>query len=332
MYYQNYIELFNHCNPGGEITSDKRYRNLLIYSICLGVLVAVKRFSMGLRFGKASYFRYADKLSQILKELLLISKVTKSSKTDVNINLEDLDNNSVLEKWNHAGEVEDDRDDMTDTASKSPGIVPSPAASPSRRMILDQYASNQNFLTESQNFKISELLGDWEDIELNDKNGDNDADLSSIVQFRASVSVLDSIMPYSPAFGITKTRAQVISGSQNLYLNLLEKQQLLQGRLASSASSNPILRFHTIALTALKSNGEFDQKLCKELVTLFRPARNGNITLIEFCKSIDNQYKELRKLRASITNEGRMNTATEQLVNVIFYGIMFMVCLGVIGM
>jgi hypothetical protein len=49
----------------------------------------------------------------------------------------------------------------------------------------------------------------------------------------------------------------------------------------------------------------------------FQPNRNGTITMMEFCKSIDTVYKELRKLRASISNEGKMNAAAEKVINYI---------------
>ena len=325
-YYQDYIELFNDCNPAGNVTTDKRYRSVLIFMISLGILVAIKRFAIGLFFGKKSYVRYAEKLSQILKELLLVSKVCKHARLDYWVNAHDLDKNSVLEKWHRAGDDEEE----SLSVMESP-IIGSPISSLAGNGQSVLLSRSQSVLSESQNVKIAKLIGEWEDIDLNDRGADNEIDLSSIVQFRASLSVLDSSMPYSPAFGVAKSREQVLDCAQNLYNKLLKKQQVLRGAPANE-NSGEVLRFHTIALTALKKSGYFDRNQCKELVSLFRPARNGNITLLEFCKSIDNQYKELRKLRASIANEWKMNNATEKIINLGFYGIMFMVFLSVIGM
>ena len=187
-----------------------------------------------------------------------------------------------------------------------------------------------NFLTEQQNENIRELLGEWEDIELSDGNTD-EADLGSIIQFRASIGVLESAMPYSPAFGMARTRKEVIEGSERLYDALVKKQQYLESNFLP-AHVPQTLRFHTVALTALKSSGYFDEKQCKSLVKLFRPGRDGSSSKLEFCKSIDNQYKELRKLRASIVNEGKVNIASERIINFVFYGLMVVILLGVLGM
>ena len=92
-----------------------------------------------------------------------------------------------------------------------------------------------------------------------------------------------------------------------------------------------MLRFHTIALSALQKDGELDHEMARDLVTLFRPSRDGDIQLIEFCKTVDKTYKELRMLRASIANEGRMNAASEKFLNVIFYGILILVAMAIIG-
>jgi len=320
MYYQNYIELFNECNPAGDITSNEHYTYGLIFAMSLGVLVAVKRFWIGLRLGKASYSRYAEKLSGVLQDALLISKVSRSTQLGYHqngnaISLEEVAGDPVLDDWYHAND--DDEYHATDTFA---------AGAPSS-------STAANFLSRTQNESIQDLLGEWEELELKDDSNIGDlslVDLSAIIQFRASVGLLDIDTPYSHAFGVAKTRTNVIDNAQSLYARLLKKQQYLQkGR--HGEESGTILRFHTIALAALKDRHRFDHQLCKDLVTLFRPARNGDISLLEFCKSIDSQYKELRKLRASIANEGRVNTAAEMLVNFAFYSIMIIVGLLALG-
>jgi hypothetical protein len=324
------IELFNECNPAGNVTSDTTYGGLLAFSIYLGLLVAMKRFWIGLRFGKASYFRYAEKLSQVLKEQLMLSKVAKSSQIEYFERFEnfDLSKVSVLEEWHRAGDDEQEDDAYgSDTTSLSPIKSPGRPNRPRTASV-----ESAPFLTPSQNESIEELLGAWEDIDIDAASDvEREADLSSIIQFRASLSVLESTMPYSPVFGEAKNRSEVIKRSEVLYSQLLKKQKFLEGQ-HKFEEDEPILRFHTIALTALKSREYFDRKMCRNLVKLFRPARNGNISKLEFCKSIDNQYKELRKLRASIANEGRVNTASEQIINVGFYVIMAITGLWVMGM
>ncbi|CAJ1967614.1 unnamed protein product [Cylindrotheca closterium] len=331
-FWQDWVELFNACNPSGSVTSNSNYGGLLVYAIFLGVLVAVKRFWLGLRFGKASYVRYADKLSDILKDLLLLSRVAKVSKYDYysEMNPRDMDDHSVLDFWYTAsGEPDNASDGLSLPPLDNGSAHGGEKKKPHRRTYTAMTVESANFLTEKQNEDIRELLGEWEDIELSDGNAE-EADLTSIIQFRASIGVLESAMPYSPAFGMARTRKEVIEGSERLYDALVKKQQYMESDFISSHAPTT-LRFHTVALTALKSSGYFDEKQCKSLVKLFRPGRDGSLTKLEFCKSIDNQYKELRKLRASIVNEGKVNIASERIINFVFYGIMVVILLGILG-
>mmetsp|Transcript_41191 Transcript_41191/g.46021 ORF Transcript_41191/g.46021 Transcript_41191/m.46021 type:complete len:172 (+) Transcript_41191:1486-2001(+) len=61
-----------------------------------------------------------------------------------------------------------------------------------------------------------------------------------------------------------------------------------------------------------------DTKQTSESVENFL-GRNGDISVIEFCKSIDIVYREMWKVRARIANESRMNAASEQILNIVFY-------------
>lgn len=327
------------------MTSNPNYGGLLVYSICLGILVALKRFWIGLRFGKVSYVRYAEKLSQILKDQLLISRVAKKARFEYYSEMKgsDMDDNSVLGFWYRAGE--EDQVSMMHgslngsmhafTMDNSPNLGPTPAPGKKKgkahRRTYTSMSVESAGLTKEQTETIQELLGEWEDLELSDGIMDTDADLSAIIQFRASLGVLESNMPYSPAFGIARTRKEVIEGSERLYNMLLKKQQYLETNFLPLHVPAE-LRFHTIALTALKISGDFDRKQCKALMKLFRPGRDGTMSKLEFCKSIDEQYKELRKLRASIVNEGKVNIASERIINFIFYGVMVIIGLGVLGM
>lgn len=331
LFFQDWVELFNDCNPSGSVTSNAVYAGLLVYAIFLGILVAVKRFWLGLRFGKASYVRYAEKLADILKDLLIVSKVAKVSRQEYysEMKAQDMDDNSVLNFWYSAGDEQEASVAGFSVDNNSLGGGDK-GGKGHQRTYTAMTVESATFMNDKQNEDIRELLGEWEDLELSDGTMDNDADLSSIIQFRASIGVLESPMPYSPAFGIARTRKEVIVGSERLYDNLVKKQQFLESNFLPDHVSTT-LRFHTIALTALKGSGYFDEKQCKSLVKLFRPGRDGLVTKLEFCKSIDNQYKELRKLRASIVNEGKVNIASERIINFLFYGVMLVIGLGVLG-
>eukprot|EP00980_Cylindrotheca_fusiformis_P014044 scaffold3670_cov124-Cylindrotheca_fusiformis.AAC.20 len=327
MYYQDWVELFNECNPAGSVTTAPVYRQVLGFTIALGILVATKRFWIGMRFGRATYHRYGEKLWEVLNEQLLISKVAKTSQIEYFERLEnhDLSQESVLQEWYRAGD-----DELNE--SRSGGVSRSPNASPPRRnRLATGSVESAPFLSDAANENIEEMIGAWEDLDIDiDPPIQSEADLSDIIQFRASLSVLESTRPYSPVFGEARTRTEVIKRSEALYNQLLNKQQFLHGNDLMPPEYS-ILRFHTIAMSAVKSNGSFDRNLCKGLVKTFRPNRNGNITKLEFCKSIDSHYKELRKLRAGIANEGKVNTSSERIMDTLFYFVAGIAGLSIIG-
>ena len=323
LYWQDYMEVFNETNPSGSVTSDHRYRGLLIFLVCASLAVAVKRFVIGLKFGKNSYQRYAEKLSVLLQQILLVTKVAKSADyTSVDLTVGD--DNDEMQKWLNAGETPNEGQPVASGEDVIKTDESLAATEP-----VDTERTDSGVFTETQRAKIAELLGAWEEIEIADPQVE-DPSLSALVQFRASIGILDSDLPFSQSFGVARTRNQVIDCSQQLYLALLNKQNEIHNK--GEGDQDTVLRFHTIALTALRKNGtRLDEKRVKDLVTLFRPTRDGNITLVEFCKSIDIVYKEMRMLRASIASEGRMNAASEKFLNAIFYFILVLIGCGVVG-
>jgi hypothetical protein len=64
-------------NPSGNIPESDWYRRLLIVCVVVAVTTAVKRFYIGLMQGRRLYIRYGEDLSRIMERALLISKVGK---------------------------------------------------------------------------------------------------------------------------------------------------------------------------------------------------------------------------------------------------------------
>jgi len=87
----------------------------------------------------------------------------------------------------------------------------------------------------------------------------------------------------------------------------------------------------TIALLAVDSDGNIEPHKMKELIQLFRPDRDGQLSMIDFIKSIDSVYKQLRMLRASIANSGQIDHAFEILFNWAFFTIATCIILSVLG-
>ena len=79
------------------------------------------------------------------------------------------------------------------------------------------------------------------------------------------------------------------------------------------------LPFETLAILAKNEEGGIDQDKAKELIRTFRPDRDGSLGKLEFVKSVDAIYKELRLLSANISNSSQMDAAVENLINVFFY-------------
>jgi hypothetical protein len=338
MYYQNLIEVFNDQNPSGGFPAFDVYKSVVIFMICAGSSVAVKRFVIGLRFGQGSYYRYADRLSATLRQILQVSRVSRLPEIKAEYIAkarqafvdEAIECNIWLEKHAYGERTKD---------ATGAQIAASPTTSfdngtpPKQSLVLGSY--KDDFLSSAQQLKIDELLGEWEEIELADTTVDVPS-LSAIVQFGSSLGVLESSYPFGQSFGKAETRHQVVDCAQQVYVELLELQQNLDIHnvysCAGGLDPTTTLKFHTLAIIAMDDLGNLDMKMAKELMNVFRPTREGDISLVEFVKSVDTVYKEIRKLRASVANEGKVNAAAEKLINVMFYFVLicfFMAALGI---
>lgn len=92
------------------------------------------------------------------------------------------------------------------------------------------------------------------------------------------------------------------------------------------------VNFETIALLAMDENGDIDQIKAKSLIKLFRPDRQGALTMLDFLKSIDAVYKEFRLLGATIENSSQIDRAFENIFNIIFYVIVATVVVSQFGL
>ena len=346
LFFQEIADVFNANNPAGDITERRRYFLILLGCVLTGFAVAMKRLYIGLRFETKSYNRYSGELSKTLKQIVLVGEISKSSMTEHT----EADGIlvSLLDEWFLRSAPKMVHNLSTSTGDRSGGH--SRSLSTKSSGITSEVSNDDDNdvddgglgVTSSENHRanIEQMLGEWEDLDILD-NAVEKPSISSIVQFRSSVSVLKSEYPFSPFFGKAKTREDVVEGSQRLYLNLLQKQERLNLSKSMSAKSNDdeddnyvpaLLHFHTIALAALNPRDQsVDDQMIKDMVRLLRPSRTGEINLLEFCKSIDTLYKKMRKLRASLVNEGRVNAASERLLNAIFYFILFICWLAIIG-
>jgi hypothetical protein len=126
--------------------------------------------------------------------------------------------------------------------------------------------------------------------------------------------------PFSTLFGPAKTRNQCVESASLVYQNLL----LL----------NPDKRklpFETISIAALQDDGKMDEKKAKLLVKVFRPDRNGELSLIDFIKSCDKIYKNLRIFRAALQNSAQIDEAFTTIIDIAFFFLLFLIVLQILS-
>ena len=93
---------------------------------------------------------------------------------------------------------------------------------------------------------------------------------SAIVQFRTAASSLDTDLPFNVAFGVADTREKCVECSQKLFQRLCK----------ANPDKTNILMFDTIAMVALDEDGSLDETKLIELIALFRPTRDGELTMV----------------------------------------------------
>jgi hypothetical protein len=172
--------------------------------------------------------------------------------------------------------------------------------------------------SQSQQMKIIELLGAWEDpeSEAGTMANDMEQDISvvSILQFRTSLAFLDARDMFGFHFGPTDTREHCIESSEEgtccrrycycyccccsfvlrFDFHLAPDDfrvscilPIVYGRLLLRSNRDDGLSFHVLAMLALNSDGSLKQEKIKQLIQIFRPQRDGSLTTLDFVKSVD---------------------------------------------
>jgi hypothetical protein len=144
-----------------------------------------------------------------------------------------------------------------------------------------------------------------------------------LLQFRQSCRLMETNFPFSPAFGIASTRTNCILSAERLYGKLLKRQ--------NKSDSRHVLNFETLSAIALEKDSTLDQAKVKKLSRVFRPNRNGELSVLDWCKSCDAVYKEMRFLSSSIHNASQIDRAYERILNIGFYTLLAIVVFGMLG-
>lgn len=148
------------------------------------------------------------------------------------------------------------------------------------------------------------------------------ASISAVLRFRKALTYIEKRYPFSVAFGLADTREACIESAQEVYQRLMMHKKEEEG----------FLSFETIALLAVDEGYTIDQSKAKSLIKIFRPDRQGMLTMLDFVKSIDAVYKEFRLLGATIENSSQIDRAFENIFNVVFYVVLATCILSMLGL
>lgn len=99
--------------------------------------------------------------------------------------------------------------------------------------------------------------------------------MATVLQFRRAQEFLSGEYPFSQVFGSVRTRQDCLISSQKLF------DRLLVG------STDEHLKFDVLCLLAKGHDGSIDRGKVRDLIKTFRPDRNGNLSKLDFAKSVD---------------------------------------------
>lgn len=99
--------------------------------------------------------------------------------------------------------------------------------------------------------------------------------VATILHFRRALEFISDDYPFSPAFGNVRTREECVKSAQMVFERLM------------AGETEPCLHFDVLCLLAKDSEGNIDRNTVKELIRVFRPNRNGQLSKLDFVKSVD---------------------------------------------
>jgi len=170
-------------------------------------------------------------------------------------------------------------------------------------------------------FNIHDKLDEWEEpIIAGQSPEDLLPPILEVLKFRKSVRKLEDPYPFTHFFGIANTRQSCIDSAILIYERLMLKTPEYRE-----------LPFDTIGSLAVDEDGILDESKAKRLVRLFRADKSGLISAIAFAQSVDNVYKKMRLLLASLKNSQRLDHVLENILNYIFYVLLFFIVIAVLG-
>jgi len=162
------------------------------------------------------------------------------------------------------------------------------------------------------------MLDEWEEPEQQERST-KDVKITDVLHFRRALEYIDPVYPFSAAFGKAGTREQCVQSAQSMF------DKLMTGRRYA-------INFRVLCQIAEKRDGTHDKAKVRDLMRMFRPNRLGEITKLDFVKSVDSVYKDLRLTLANINNSSQIDRAYQRIINTIFYTAVTFIVLAIYGL
>eukprot|EP00934_Nitzschia_sp_Nitz4_P001371 Nitzschia sp. Nitz4//scaffold41_size133979//57505//61267//NITZ4_003347-RA/size133979-processed-gene-0.249-mRNA-1//-1//CDS//3329551470//1371//frame0 len=311
-YFQDWIGLLNTDNPSGDIVDSEWNRRVLLSAMLVSLSVTVKRFVLGLLLGKQTFYHYGEQLALLMRKMMLIGEVAtvarRIQKAHVGLDM------GIVESATLYSTLQNDI-----VAVRNYDIMENHGDDGESTKNVSGKVSGET-LGSSEKEKLMQMVEQWEEPDRASSSMSTEASITAILKFRNALTMIKDYYPFSYFFGLADTRENCIESSQRVF------QQLA----LETPNNNDIIRIETLGLVTLE-DGSIDEEKAKELIKIFRPDRSGELSLIDFVKSIDAVYKEFRMLQASIENSSEIDRAVENIVNLIFYVVVASVTMSVLG-
>ncbi|KAL3792577.1 hypothetical protein HJC23_005547 [Cyclotella cryptica] len=331
LFWQNYLDIFNSINPVNGVTDNAIYLRFLLMSVFVGAVVSLKRLALAIYLGRRTVKHFGQELEKLMAKMILIGEVAHLAKDienkqtmfpgslspDDDEKLVQFRNMIIMEEESSTDGVPSERKTLDSNKSKSASENLSPNDSNATASLETERRARQQSTTSST--KLLHLLDEWEEPESTIQKTAK-ASVQDLLQFRQAVAFMNDKHPFSRAFGPAHTRELTVESAQKVY-----------DRLMLGFDESSPLPFSVFSVLAIDEDGLLMDAKIKSLIRLFRPDREGKLSRLDFTKSVDTVYKELRLLRASIANSAQIDIAFEKIVNSFFYFFLVIVAVTILG-
>ena len=320
--------MFNGSNPDGNLILSNWNHRIIGLATGISLATAIKRFWIAIFFGRQTYYRYSEQLAALMSKMLLISEVAGLSRqASSNLRKRETTIARSFTVNDMDGLMDDAYQDERSTGNDdSLGITATTSAMGLETMktsvVIDPDDCNPytGRLSSTQRNRITRLLGAWD--EPNEDVKETEAmSIESLMHFRRAMTHLRNELPFSSSFGPAGSREDCVASSQEVFRALMRM-----------SDSDEVLNFEVLALLGAKSDGTLDQNKLVDLIRLFRPDRDGTLSMVHFVRSVDKVYKEVRMLRASVHNSSKVDGQFEVIFNLVFYVVAAVIAMNVFGL